>query len=616
MVITSDMRTYFKILSYAKPLGKLMSGYFISTLLNIVFGLVNFSLLIPLFEILFDKNKVVQHLQAVHEFPKFQFNLRYCKEVFYHYYCSIIQKYGDLGALYSMCLFFLVAVFTANLFRYLAVIIMAKIRIRTICALRQKIFQKIMQLHLGYFTHHQQGYIISKATHDVHEVEYFVVNSLKSLFKDPIQIISFFVVLFYLSYQLTLFTILILPVAGFCIGKIVKSIRKKAKKGQESMGRIVSILHETLFGIRIIKAFTAQKNMIKKFKKENDHYARTHISISRRHELSAPISEFFGVLVVVIILGYGGRLVLQAHAPLSASEFMVYIILFSQVISPAKSIVHTISNMQRGLAAAHRVFDLINTKPLIQDHPTAKTITHFSEKICFHQVTFAYEKQTVLQNIDLTISKGKTIALVGPSGGGKSTLVDLIPRFYTPQKGYITIDGQRLENYTLQSLRSLMGIVTQESILFHDTVWNNIIFGHSLAVTESQVVQAAQMAYAHDFIMQLPQGYQTLMGERGIKLSGGQRQRICIARALLKNPPILILDEATSALDTASEKWVQEALDCLMKNRTVIVIAHRLSTIQQADEIVVIDQGKIIERGKHAQLMQKKGLYQQLREGY
>ncbi len=609
------MRTYFKILAYAKPLKGLMYGYLITNFLSIVFSLVNFSLLIPLFDILFDKAKTKNYLDTLSNLPHFTFSPKYFKAIFYHYYFIIIKQYGDLGALYFICLFFIIAVFMANFFRYLAAVIMTKIRTHTICTLRKKIFHKIMKLELSYFTHHKKGNIISKATSDVYEVEHFIVHTLKSIFKDFIQIISFFIVLFYISYQLTLCTIIVLPIAGFCIGNIVKSIRKKATQAQASMGNIVTLLDEVLFGIRIIKAFTAEKSMTKKFQKENNRYAKLNVDINKRHELASPISEFFGVLVVVIILGYGGKLVLQNHAHLAASEFMVYIILFSRIISPAKSVVHTLGNMHRGLASAHRIFQLIYKKPLVKERKWEKNIQYFNKNICFQHVTFAYKNKPVLKNIHITIPKGKTIALVGPSGGGKSTLVDLIPRFYDPQQGCITIDDVPIQNYTLQSLRSLMGIVTQESILFHNTVFNNIAFGYPSEVKESQVVHAAKMAYAHDFIMQLPQGYQTLMGERGIKLSGGQRQRICIARALLKNPPILILDEATSALDTTSEKWVQEALDCLMKNRTVIVIAHRLSTIQQADEIVVIDQGKIVEKGKHQQLMAKKGLYKKLSVG-
>ncbi|MEP4376799.1 MAG: ABC transporter ATP-binding protein, partial [Algoriphagus sp.] len=438
-----------------------------------------------------------------------------------------------------------------------------------------------------------------------------IVQSLRVVFREPVTIILYFSVLFFMSPRLTIFTILIIPITGAIIGGITRRLKKKAVQSQESLGRIVNILDETLGGMRVIKAFNAERFMRGKFDQETDYYAGVNVNMARKNELASPISQFLGVFVVAGILVYGGGLVLSGTSDLGASDFITYIIIFTQVLNPAKEISRAVSSIQRGIASAERIFTVVDTPPKISSPASPSPLRSFEKSVEFKNVSFAYQEATVLKNINFTLSRGKTIALVGPSGGGKSTLADLLPRFYDPNEGEILLDGQNIKDFDLSELRSLMGIVTQESILFNDSVFNNIAFGIEGA-TESQVQEAAKIANAHEFITTLEEGYHTSIGERGSKLSGGQRQRLSIARAVLKNPPILILDEATSALDSESELLVQEALTKLMSNRTTLVIAHRLSTIQHADEILVIEQGEVVQRGTHAELNQIEGLYQKL----
>jgi subfamily B ATP-binding cassette protein MsbA len=416
-----------------------------------------------------------------------------------------------------------------------------------------------------------------------------------------------------ISVKLTLFTLILLPLTGGIVAEIVKRLKRKAKQSQEAMGRIVNILDETFSGMRVIKAFNARNFILGKMDQETAYHRKVNLSIARKNELSSPVSEFLGVIVVAIILFYGGQLVLSGNQELKPEVFIGFLAFYASMIQPAKNFSNGITSLQKGTVAAQRIFSIVDEEPEIQSKPGARVIDTFKERIEFRNVSFAYGKEPVIKNINLTIERGKTIALVGPSGGGKSTLADLIPRFYDPTQGEVTLDGSPLTEYELDSLRKQMGVVTQESILFNDTIFNNIAFGME-NVKEEDVIQAARVANAHEFIMQTEAAYQTIIGDRGSKLSGGQRQRLAIARAVLKNPPILILDEATSALDSESERLVQEALTNLMKNRTSVVIAHRLSTIQHADEIIVIQDGHIVERGTHQELVQRNGLYQKLSE--
>lgn len=604
------MNTYYRILSYARPFRSHFPLYVLYTLLAIIFGLLNFTLLKPLFDVIFDQIGQEDLAQYTVK-PDFSFTINYFTHLFNHYFLQISEEYGKFGTLLYVCAIIVVSVFLSNLFAYLSGVILAKVRAKVIKGMRMNIFEKVTDMHLGFFSNERKGDLISKMTNDIQEVENSIVQSLRVVFKEPATIILFFAVLFFMSVKLTLFTLILIPVSGAVIGGITRRLRKSAMDSQTSLGRIVNILDETIGGMRVIKAFGAQQYVREKFDAETDSYADLNVSMARKNELASPISQFLGVFVVAGILLYGGNLVLNNNSQLGASEFIAYIIIFTQVLNPAKEISRALSSIQRGLASAQRIFEVIDTIPAIQDKDDANDLGAFTESIAFDHVSFTYGEELILKEVSFVLEKGKTIALVGPSGGGKSTIVDLVPRFYDPIAGKVLLDGRDIREYRMRDLRKLMGIVTQESILFNDTVLANIAFGMH-QVSEAEVIKAAKIANAHEFIVGLPEGYGTNIGERGSKLSGGQRQRLSIARAVLKNPPILILDEATSALDSASEKLVQDALGRLMVNRTTLVIAHRLSTIQHADEILVINQGEIAERGNHEELLGREGLYKKL----
>ncbi|MFD1186059.1 ABC transporter ATP-binding protein [Pontibacter rugosus] len=605
------MKTYLRILQYAKPYSRFVPLYSLYTILGIIFGLFNFTLLVPLLDVLFGKVGQQKAVLMAATKPDFALNLEFFKEFFYYHFGQIILQEGRAGALLFVCGMIIVSVFLANVFRYLAFRIVGELRAHVVRNMRQTVYERITQLHLGYFGNERKGDLMTRLTVDIQEVESSVVNTLTVVVREPISIIAFFVLLFSMSTELTLFSLILLPISGGIIAGISKRLKRKAQQGQDSLSFILTIIDETLSGMRVIKAFNAEPFILSKFYDQNNRYARIQRSIANKRDLASPLSEFLGVSVVAGLLLYGGTLVLNQESELSASEFITYIVLFSQVLVPAKAMSAAFSNIQRGLVSGDRVLQVIDAVPQITDKPNARVLPTFEEKIEFRDVAFAYGDKPVLQNINITIPKGKTVALVGPSGGGKSTLADLLPRFYDPTAGAILIDGHDIRDYTMQSVRAQMGVVTQESILFNDTIYNNIAFNKTDA-TEADVIAAAKIANAHEFIVQAENGYQTMIGDRGGKLSGGQRQRISIARAILQNPPILILDEATSALDTESEKLVQEALTNLMKNRTSVVIAHRLSTIQHADQILVLQQGQIIERGTHEELQERGGLYAKL----
>jgi subfamily B ATP-binding cassette protein MsbA len=523
-----------------------------------------------------------------------------------------IFHYGEWGALQFVCGTIAVSVLLGNLFRYLSQRIMENLRVHTLLNFRKAVFNNVMNLHLGYFNNERKGDIISKVASDVQVVQFSVTGTLQVVFKEPLQLIAYIIALFVISTKLTLYSLLIIPVSAFIISRIVKKLKEQAIASQQTYGNMISYLDEALSGIKIIKAFNATEFIKNRFDKENVKYSSITKSMAKRQQLASPVSEFLGVLMVICIVLYGGYLIINKQSGnLTPANFIVYIGMFSQVMRPAKAISDSFSNIHSGIAAGERVLALIDEKPLIKDAPNAVDITEFSEGIHFKNVSFAYEEKPILSGINLTIPKGKTVALVGPSGGGKSTMMDLIPRFIEPQSGEIFIDDKNISAVTMHSLRGLMGFVNQESILFNDSIYNNIAFGKADATPE-QVEAAARIANAHSFILDTEQGYQTNIGDRGTKLSGGQRQRICIARAVLSNPPIMLLDEATSALDTESEKLVQDALNNLMKNRTSLIIAHRLSTIQNADMIVVLESGKIVQQGSHQELISRKGLYKKL----
>ncbi len=601
------MKTFFRVFGYARKLNIFLPQYITFVLLSVVFSVFNLAMLIPLLNVLFQQTPDV-----VFEKPEeFEFSTSYLLDYFQYNFTSVIQEHGEKEALIFVCVVVLISVFLTNIFRYLSAVIAARIRLDVVKYLRMDVYNKVSRMHLGFFSNERKGDLISRITNDVQEVEVSILNSPKSLFREPVTIIIYFIALFFISYKLTLFTLLILPLAGGALGFIVKKLKRKAIQSQESLGRIVNILDETLGGMRIIKAFNARDYVRNKIDGETDYYRKVNLSYSYRKELGSPISEFLGISIVMVILYVGGNLVLDQDTSLSASQFITYLAIFSQIISPAKAFSQGLSGVQKGIASGDRIFSITDIQPTIQNKKNATVISEFRESLSFEKVGFAYESEKVLNDISFEVEKGKTIALVGPSGGGKSTLADLVPRFYDPTEGDIKIDGLSLRDCDIESLRKQMGIVTQESILFNDTIFNNIAFGIENA-KEEDVINAAKIANAHDFIMELEDGYHTNIGDRGLKVSGGQRQRLSIARAVMKNPSILILDEATSALDSESERLVQEALFNLMKNRTSIVIAHRLSTIQHADKIIVIQNGEIIEQGTHQELLAKKGMYKKL----
>lgn len=599
------MKTYFRLLSFSKPIEKFAIPYILTTVLFIIFNTLNLALLAPLLNTLFASEKTVPPLSSNKpEVWNIMGNFNY-------YVNQFIADYGIWHTLQIVCGIILSSVLLANIFRYLSQRVMENLRAHTLLNLRRAVFNNVMDLHLGYFSNERKGDIISKVASDVQVVQYSVTGTMQVVFKEPIQLLFYMMLLFNISAKLTFFALLVIPVSAFIIARIVKRLKEQATDLQSSFGLMISFLDEALGGIKTIKAFNASERIKDKFNKENLRYTSLLKSMAKRQQLASPVSEFMGVCMVTAIILYGGSLIISGTSELAPATFITYIALFSQVMRPAKAITDSFSNIHQGIAAGERILDLIDKKPMINDHPKAININTFENQIQFQNVSFSYQEKTVLDNLNLCIPKGKIIALVGPSGGGKSTLMDLIPRFIEPNSGSILIDGVNINLVKTDSLRALMGIVTQEAILFNDTIFNNISFGKPNA-TSGEVEAAARIANAHEFILNTDKGYETNIGDRGIKLSGGQKQRISIARAILANPPIMLLDEATSALDTESEKLVQEALNKLMENRTSLVIAHRLSTIQNADQIIVLEAGSVVEQGNHLELLSKSGLYSRL----
>lgn len=598
------MKTYFRLLSFAKPIEKFAIPYIIATLLAIFFNTFNFTLLAPLMDTLFfDKAESTGVMKVAGQWD--------ILAQFKNYISQTVLTLGKLEALKIVCGVIFASVILSNFFRYLSQRFMEDLRVHTLLNLRKTVFSNVMNLHIGFFNNEKKGDIISKVSSDVQVVQFTVTNTLQVVFKEPVQLLFYVFVLFSISVKLTLFSLLVIPVSGFIISKIVKRLKQQATAAHESFAKMIGFLDEALSGIKIIKAFNSTQRIKQKFDAENQFYSNLNRKMVRRQQLASPVSQSLGIIVVVIIVLYGGGLVISGSKEFTASDFIMYIAVFSQVMQPVKAISDSFSGIHSGISAGERVLALIDTKPEMVNKPDAIELKEFKEALSFNNVSFSYKEKQVLNNINLTIPKGKTVALVGPSGGGKSTLMDLIPRFHDPKTGSIKIDGINYADLTVESIRDKMGIVNQESFLFNDSIFNNIAFSNPDA-TEEEVINAAKIANAHDFILQTTDGYQTFVGDRGGRLSGGQRQRICIARAVLANPPIMLLDEATSALDTESERLVQDALNKLLQNRTSIVIAHRLSTIQNADLIVVIDKGVIIESGSHQELIKHKGLYNKL----
>ncbi len=601
------MKKFYRVLAYIKPYLGYAGLNVIFNLLTIVFSLFSFALLIPFLNLLFGIEKLVT------EKPVLEFSTSSFLDFLNYQISQIIIQEGKVQALIYICVVILIAFFLRNFARFFAMYFMANVRIGSIRGIRNDIYKKILILPLSFYSKHKKGDIIARITTDVQEVEYSIMNYLEMIVRDPITIIAYLAFMISMSPKLTLFVLIILPVTGLIIGQIGKSLRKQSKIGQSRFAGLLATIEESISGLRIIKAFNAIEYSDNKFRSQNHSYSRILLWIYRRRDLSSPMSEFLSSAVIVIVLWFGGRMVLSDDPSIDASAFITYIVVFSQIIPPAKTFAQGFYSIQKGIASADRIFEILDAEEVIEEKPEALSITGFTKEILYKDVSFKYENDWVLRHIDLSIEKGKIIALVGESGGGKSTMVDLLPRFHDVDDGGLFIDGKDIRDCKIDDVRALMGIVSQESILFNDSIYNNIAFGDS-RVSEEEVIAAAKVANAHEFIVKTEKGYQTNIGDRGMKLSGGQRQRISIARAVLANPPILILDEATSSLDTESEKLVQHALANVMKDRTSVVIAHRLSTIQHADEIIVLKNGEIAERGTHENLIQKDGVYKRLQD--
>lgn len=603
------MNVYWRLLGFAKPIEKYAIPYFFYTLFHAVFNTLNFAMVIPIVNTLFDKNRVLEH---VTELPHFALNMEFFNDlVNYILYNYFGENYDVLDVLLLLAVFISLSAFLSNLFRYLGQWTIENMKINTLQRLRDSVYDNVIGLNVGYFSNERKGDIMAKITSDVSVVQFCITNTLQVAFREPFLILFYIFLMLKISLSLTVFSIIYLPIVAFIIGSIVKKLRRSAKEAQENFGVMTSVLDESLSGIKIIKGYNAEGYFKSKFHFIDATFSRISRTMARRQQMASPMSEFLGIVAAGGLLVFGGYLVLEES--LSVGGFIAYLGAFTQLTRPIRSFMDAFSNINQGIAAGERVLSLLDTKNQIEEAPDAIELTEFKDEIEFRDVHFAYEDKEVICGVSFKVKKGETVALVGPSGGGKSTLSDLIPRFYDVTGGEILIDGHNIKEYTKESLHEQMSIVSQETILFNDTIENNIRLGKQDA-TPAQIENAAKIANAHSFIMETAKGYQTNIGDRGMKLSGGQRQRLSIARAVLKNPAILILDEATSALDTESEKLVQDALNSLLEGRTSIVIAHRLSTIHNADKILVIEQGRITESGTHQELMKAKGTYYKLIE--
>jgi subfamily B ATP-binding cassette protein MsbA len=595
------MKQYARIFSYLKNYKGSIALYFLCIILSIVFGIASFGMLAPFFDLIFNGDS--SGLSKTMDNP--------AMEALRNLMSNETGKLSSVEALGLICVIIMISILLKNLFVYLAFYILNPLKNKIVNHLRTEIYHKILQLPIGYFTEQRKGDLISRSTNDVGEVEGSLVGALEGWIRDPLTIIINFAVLFYISPQLTIAILICIPLIGFILGRISRSLKRQSNEAAIKSGESLSIMDETLNGLRVIKAFNIESLLRTKFEKTNNDLLSAKNKISRRRDLASPVSEVLGVLVFVGILWFGGQLVLGKQIPLAPSTFLAYLALFYNIINPVKALSTSFSNMQKGSAAIIRIEEVLKTPVTVDDNPNGRQLVSFNDSIEFRNVGFSYGDTVILDHINFVVKKGRTIALVGSSGAGKSTLADLVPRFHDVTSGEVLIDGVNIKDYSLHSARSQMSIVTQEPILFNDSISGNIKLGKENA-TEEEIIAAAKIANAHDFIIKKEGGYNSNIGDRGSKLSGGERQRLTIARAVLKNPPILILDEATSSLDTESERLVQDAINNMMQNRTSIVIAHRLSTIRHADEIIVLQKGMIVERGNHEELLSQNGFYRKL----
>ena len=595
------------LLKYIRPYKWSAVRNVIYNILSALFALISYTLVIPFLKILFNRFET-----APPDPGEFRLTIDYLSSAGTYYLYEFIEKQGETGALMLVCLVVVVASLLKNAFIFLANNSMAYIRACTVRDLRKKMYDKVLKLPLSFFSDARKGDVMTRISNDVQEIEISVMSSLTMIFRDPLYILIFVIYLFVTSFQLTLFALILLPVSGWLIGRASRTLRSSSFIGQQYLGRLLSVVEETLSGLRIVKGFNAEEKMTRQFSDTNERYSRIFKRVIRKAYLASPISEFLATIVLMILMYFGSTLALKGVGNMSQETLIAFLVVFSQIIQPAKNITTAWFNIQKGMASIDRIDQILEAEEKIKEKEDALPIAGFKESIEFKGVWYGYNNEPVLKDINLKILKGQTVAIVGKSGSGKSTLADLLPRFMDVDSGEILIDGIDIRNYRIKDLRNLMGIVTQQAILFNTTFGENIAFGVDKSDAD-KVEYAARIANAHDFILETEKGYDNSVGESGNKLSGGQRQRVSIARAIMTNPPVLILDEATSALDTESERLVQDAILNLMKNRTSVVIAHRLSTIQHSDIIVVIDDGRIVETGTHAELMKKNdGYYRKL----
>ena len=604
-------KTYIRLLGFASPISKYAVPYFFYAVFYALFNTINFVLIIPILSTLFDP---AYRFEPVYELPStYAVNQETFSQLIGYLYTHL---FGTEFSIFKTLVLLAATVMTtsllSNTFRYLSSWTVENLRTRSLQRMRNQMFDKVIGMNVGYLNEQRKGDIVSRITQDVMVVQFCITNTLQVAFREPLLIIGYLAAMLMISWELSIFSIVFLPLVALLIGSIVKRLRHPARTSQERMGDMVSTLDEALSGIKVIKSYNATEYVKRKFHAINAEFSRLQLSMVRRQQLASPMSEFLGISAAGVILVFGGMLVIRGS--LDAGGFVAFLAMFSQITRPVRSFIDQFATINQGIAAGERIFEVLDSHPEIQDRPDARTLDSLREGIEFRNVHFTYDgSREVIDGISFRIRRGETVALVGPSGGGKSTLSELIPRFYDATSGDILIDGISIRDYTQESLRAHMSVVAQNTVLFNDTIESNIAMGKPSA-THDEIVAAAKVANAHDFIMETPEGYRTNIGDCGSKLSGGQRQRLSIARAVLKNPEILILDEATSALDTESEKLVQDALNALLEGRTSVVIAHRLSTIHNADRIIVVDHGRIAEQGTHAELMARNGIYAKLIE--